>query len=207
MSTLGERFREIRKVRGLNQKEFAGELGVSQNHISSIENDKEKPSAALQKLVCYKFSIDEEWLREGKGGCLSEYNIPIIDGTVDEDALYSAKYGELRVIMDSMLKERSGNELKYTVMALNYLVGLLSCYKLKQENQEEYLCAVYNVLDKMELLEHRSSSILSYGKKQYKHFLEYKNMIEATLSYIDQQLRAMNNIYLKQYELDKDIRL
>lgn len=205
MSTLGERFKEIRKNRGYNQREFASELGVSQNHISSIENDKERPSASLQKLVCYKFNVDETWLSEGCGTLLPESNIPIIDGEINEDELFLAKYGELRVIIDSLLKERTGDELKYTVLALNYLIGMLTCSKLNPENKTQFLAAVCNVVDNMEKLGFQSSTILNYGKKEYGHFLSYRNIVEKQISAIEQQIRIMNNVYLKQYGVDKYI--
>lgn len=179
--------------------------GVSQNHISSIENDKEKPSVTLQKLVCYKFNIDEEWLREGQGSLFPECNVPIIDGEIDEDELLLAKYGELRLIVDSFLKKRTGNELKYTVLALNYLVGILACPHLKEENKEDFLEAVCNILDEMEQLKFQSSIILNYGKKEYRHFLKYRNMTEKRIFNIEQQVRAMNTVYLKQYKIDGEI--
>lgn len=205
MSTLGERFKEVRITRGYNQRDFASELGISQNHISSIENDKEKPSVLLKKLVCYRFNVDESWLSNGVGTLLPESNIPIVDGSINEDELFVAKYGELRVIIDSLLKERSGDELKYTVLALNYLVGMLACSKVDPENKSKFLATVCSVVDEMEKLAFQSSTISNYGKKDYGHFLRYKNMAEKRISAIEQQIRIMNNVYLKQYGVDKDI--
>lgn len=205
MSTLGERFKEVRITRGYNQRDFANELGISQNHISNIENDKERPSVSLQKLVCYRFNVDEKWLCDGVGTLLPESNIPIIDGEINENELFVAKYGELRVIIDSLLKERKGDELKYTVLALNYLVGMLACSRVNTENKIDFLATVCNVVDEMEKLAFQSSAILNYGKKNYGHFLSYKNMAEKKISAIEKQIRSMNNIYLKQYGVDKDI--
>ena len=127
------------------------------------------------------------------------------DGEIDEDELLLAKYGELRLIVDSFLKKRTGNELKYTVLALNYLVGILACPHLKEENKEDFLEAVCNILDEMEQLKFQSSIILNYGKKEYRHFLKYRNMTEKRIFNIEQQVRAMNTVYLKQYKIDGEI--
>ncbi|MGE7225616.1 helix-turn-helix domain-containing protein [Paenibacillus sp. PDC88] len=67
MATIGDRFKEIRKERGLTQAAFGEMMGVSHSHISKIEANKESPSDTLIKLVCLDFSINENWLRTGEG--------------------------------------------------------------------------------------------------------------------------------------------
>ena len=67
MSTVNERFRDIRKELGFNQQQFAYELGISQTHISGIENGRDNPSKSLIKFLCAKFSVSEEWMLEGVG--------------------------------------------------------------------------------------------------------------------------------------------
>ena len=54
MSAIGERIKEIRKQHNLNQTKFATELGISQNHVSNIENGNENPSTTLIKLISMK---------------------------------------------------------------------------------------------------------------------------------------------------------
>lgn len=68
-----------------------------------------------------------------------------------------------------------------------------------------FLATVCSVVDEMEKLAFQSSTISNYGKKDYGHFLRYKNMAEKRISAIEQQIRIMNNVYLKQYGVDKDI--
>ena len=90
MPTVNERFRDIRKELGFNQQQFAYELGISQTHISGIENGRDNPSKSLLKFLCAKFSVSEEWMLEGTGTPLPEWDI-----TTDKGAI--AKYNALRV--------------------------------------------------------------------------------------------------------------
>ena len=80
MTNIGERFKTVRKELGFNQQQFANELGISQTHVSAIENERENPSTSLLKLLCAKFSIREEWLIEGIGKPFPEWNMSTDDG-------------------------------------------------------------------------------------------------------------------------------
>ena len=61
------RLKLIRKSTGLNQNNFADALGVSVSNISSYESGRRNPSDAFISLVCSKYGINEEWLRDGTG--------------------------------------------------------------------------------------------------------------------------------------------
>lgn len=51
--TIGERIREIRKSRGLTQKELGERLGLSHQSIAQWENDLRKPkSETILKIAC-----------------------------------------------------------------------------------------------------------------------------------------------------------
>lgn len=51
--TIGERIREIRKSRGLTQKELGERLGLSYQSIAQWENDLRKPkSETILKIAC-----------------------------------------------------------------------------------------------------------------------------------------------------------
>lgn len=64
---IGGRIRSIRKVFNLTQKALAAQLGVSQQHISHIENGTKRASELLIKLLCLLFNTTETWLTTGKG--------------------------------------------------------------------------------------------------------------------------------------------
>ena len=62
-----DRFKELRKVLGMTQQEFADRLAVSRNNIAGYEVGKSAPSESVIRLVCKEFSVNEEWLRTGSG--------------------------------------------------------------------------------------------------------------------------------------------
>ena len=62
-----DRFKELRKVLGMTQQEFADRLAVSRNNIAGYEVGKSTPSESVIRLVCKEFSVNEEWLRTGAG--------------------------------------------------------------------------------------------------------------------------------------------
>jgi len=62
-----ERIRALRKVLKLNQKEFAGQLGMTSTALSMIEVGDNVLTEKNIKLVCMTFNVNENWLRTGKG--------------------------------------------------------------------------------------------------------------------------------------------
>jgi transcriptional regulator with XRE-family HTH domain len=67
MKDLGIRLKRIREEKGLNQREFAKEIGISQGMLSGIENGIEKFSERTRKIVCLRFGIENNWLLTGQG--------------------------------------------------------------------------------------------------------------------------------------------
>ena len=69
---IGERIRFFRKYINWKQTEFAKALGISQTHVSKIENGSDLPSSQLINRMCALFGINKEWLTTGEGEILSE---------------------------------------------------------------------------------------------------------------------------------------
>lgn len=67
MGTIGERIKEVRKLRGFTQQRFADALGLKQNTIATYEMNKTIPSDRTIADICREFRIREEWLRTGEG--------------------------------------------------------------------------------------------------------------------------------------------
>ena len=61
------RIRLVRKNLGLNQEEFARQIGLTQTALSMIELEKVALTDKNIKLMCATFAVDENWLRTGKG--------------------------------------------------------------------------------------------------------------------------------------------
>lgn len=64
---MNERIRELRKMLGISQSEFADTLNLKQNSISLIEVGKRNPSDRTISDICQKFNVSEEWIRNGTG--------------------------------------------------------------------------------------------------------------------------------------------
>ena len=54
------RIEEIRKVRGIRQEDFAKEMGVSRQTISSLENGRYNPSIMLAYKIAKYFDMTIE---------------------------------------------------------------------------------------------------------------------------------------------------
>ena len=59
--TVGEKIKQIRKDKGLQQKAVASEVGLDQSNYNKVENGKREPSVeVLQKLsVIFGVTVDE----------------------------------------------------------------------------------------------------------------------------------------------------
>ena len=67
MTTIADRFLEIRKANGLSQAAFAEQLNLSQNFIWMVEKGQREPSDRTISDICRIFAIREDWLRTGSG--------------------------------------------------------------------------------------------------------------------------------------------
>lgn len=64
---IDKRIRELRLKLNLSQDEFANELTLKRNTISLIENGKRNTSERTLSDICKKWSVSEEWLKNGVG--------------------------------------------------------------------------------------------------------------------------------------------
>lgn len=64
---LNNRIKQLRKALSLTQQQFANRLGIKRNTVATYEVGKSNPSDAAINLICREFSVNEEWLRAGKG--------------------------------------------------------------------------------------------------------------------------------------------
>lgn len=63
--TINERIKLLRKEKGLNQKQFASLLGVTQSGASYMEQPGNNISESSIKSICTICNVNEEWLRNG----------------------------------------------------------------------------------------------------------------------------------------------
>lgn len=63
--TINERIKLLRKEKGLNQKQFASLLGITQSGASYMEQPGNNVSESSIKSICTIYNVNEEWLRNG----------------------------------------------------------------------------------------------------------------------------------------------
>ena len=75
---MGNRIKVRRKELRIKQAELAEKLNISNNHMSSIENGRQKPSLDIFIQICNLLSVTPDYLLLGS---MHAYNIPqdIID--------------------------------------------------------------------------------------------------------------------------------
>ena len=62
-----ERIRAVRKKLGLNQANFAKQIGLTQTSLSMLEVGDNSITEKNVKLICVTFNVNEHWLRTGEG--------------------------------------------------------------------------------------------------------------------------------------------
>jgi transcriptional regulator with XRE-family HTH domain len=72
METIGSRIRTLRKHLGKSQEKFAGELGLNHAIVSVWELDKIDIADKTIMAICYRFGVNDVWLRTGEGDMFSK---------------------------------------------------------------------------------------------------------------------------------------
>ena len=69
---MNDRIKELRRILGLKQREFADALGVKTGAVGAWESGSFKPGAARIELICERFRVSREWLVDGDGPVFKE---------------------------------------------------------------------------------------------------------------------------------------
>lgn len=67
MSTINERFLQIRESLDMSRKAFGERLGVSDSVIKNIEYNVTEPKPLLIQQICKEYKVDRDWLETGEG--------------------------------------------------------------------------------------------------------------------------------------------
>ena len=87
--TIGERIRLIRKETGLNQTDFGEKVGLRQSSLGQIESGVRNATDRTIILICEKYGVREEWLRNGTGEMFldfTEYEFSRAAASLSNDA-------------------------------------------------------------------------------------------------------------------------
>ena len=82
--TPGERVKVVRKELGLTLVEFGNRIGLKNNSVSQIENNKNALTEKTLKSICREFNVSIAWLKEGKGDMFTDLPETILDQLVEE---------------------------------------------------------------------------------------------------------------------------
>ena len=63
--SIGKRIKLRRKELNIKQNELAEKLNISNNHLSSVENGREKPSLELLLNICELLNVTTDYLLLG----------------------------------------------------------------------------------------------------------------------------------------------
>lgn len=196
--SVNSRFKKVRKILKQTQKQYAEELGISQAHLSNIENERDNPSLSLLKLVCIKFGVSEEWLTEEKGEVFSKDNG---FDTVSDEGL-KAKYQIMKDFLEKLIADQTGDNLKNIVQSYSHFVSLLTMPGLDAENQKNYLEALHGVNNVLEQIAYKSYMLKSVSDSNYKALLQHKTNVDTGINSIDENIKKALSCYLVQYGKD-----
>ncbi len=94
---IGEKIKEIRKRKGLTQKEFCERINCKQTKLSYIERGTNEPGINVIIEICKKFDISADWLLLDKN--LDTANKPL-------ERNFSKQQQELLEITDKMTDQQ-----------------------------------------------------------------------------------------------------
>jgi len=63
---INERLRTIRETLQLTQRYVAREIYIAQSAYARMESGLQVPNERVIELICYRFNVNREYLREGK---------------------------------------------------------------------------------------------------------------------------------------------
>ena len=63
---INERLKSVRTALKLSQRDFAKGIYIAQSAYARMENGKQPVNERVIELVCYKYSVERAYLRDGK---------------------------------------------------------------------------------------------------------------------------------------------
>ena len=114
---MNQRFKELRKVIGLTQEEFAERINLSRSYINLIEMGKKIPAERTIKDICRTFKVNYTWLVHGSGEMFE-------DDDGDAQAIINAALnGQCQFARDTLVK-LAKMDIKYWEMLADIIEQL-----------------------------------------------------------------------------------
>ncbi|ACO03934.1 MAG TPA: XRE family transcriptional regulator [Persephonella sp.] len=67
MENIGQRIKQLRKMLGLSQREFAEKIGKSLRAVQNWEYEQRTPDESTLRLISQTFGVNLDWLKTGEG--------------------------------------------------------------------------------------------------------------------------------------------
>ena len=132
--TIGQRIREIRKHYGLNQTDFGERIGLKQTAIGLYENDQRGVADRTILLICEKYSVREEWLRDGTEPMFIESDSTIVSQLSSEYGLDAFE----KVLIEGFLKMKPEERAVIKTYVRNLIDTLTTDEAAYKEFRAEY---------------------------------------------------------------------
>lgn len=107
---MDKRLKIIRKQLNLTQEEFANILGVKRTSYASYETGRVIPASPFIKLICNKYSINEEWLVSGTGEIFINSNGDLLELLKSKYKLSNFEFKILKTYLELDVNQRKAVE-------------------------------------------------------------------------------------------------
>ena len=124
------RIKEIRVSLGLNQSDFGNKIGLGQAGVSALEKGIRGITDRNIQLICEKFNVNEEWLRNGEGEMFLD---------VSEEDEFMRAATELRISGDEGIMQAVIEYWKMSPeqreLIKNFIINIGDAYKKDQKKE------------------------------------------------------------------------
>lgn len=132
--TIGERIRSIRKETGLNQTDFGEKVGLRQSSLGQIESGVRNATDRTIILICEKYGVREDWLRNGTGEMFLETDSTIVSQLSSEYGLDAFE----KVLIEGFLKMKPEERAVIKTYVRNLIDTLTTDETAYKEFRAEY---------------------------------------------------------------------
>src|SRR4030042_4319832 len=128
----GERIKELRDGKGLNQKDFSKELRISQGFLSQVEGGIREPSRGLLGRMRKRYGISSDYILYGSGEEQKKY-LMVREAEPSYEVIPTATKKIFKNVEEIL---ESGNEVMIDLLKAN-IRGILMTVRNKNENEKK----------------------------------------------------------------------
>jgi len=126
---MNNRIKEIRNSLNLNQENFGKTLGITKSAVSKMELGENKVTESMSMLICSRFGVSKEWLKNGVGKMFVEQKDYIFEQFCEK---YNLE-GLQRIIILQFLKL---DDTRRKVI-IDYIQSLIDEYNKQQKLEQQ----------------------------------------------------------------------